>query len=397
MSSYSWASLSTIALPKGLIGGPFGSNLGGRDYVSAGVPVIRGQNLSSGKFVDLDNCVHVSDAKVGADLARNLAVPGDLVFTQRGTLGQLAVMGQAHERAVISQSQMRLRVDPAVAYPEYVYYACSSAEFNESILTNAIVTGVPHINLGILGNLEIPLPPLDEQRRIAGVLGTLDDLVDTNNCLAQDSERLAQAIAQSAGSSVTLWSLGSQAAARPVVPAGKVGHYSLPAYDDGRSPQVIDGAEIKSSKNRILHPAVLISRLNPHIPRVWMVYPAAERLEVASTEFVPIEAGAASVEEIYAVTSSGDYLSQMASHVTGTTGSHQRVDKSALLGLSVPNTLALSESERESIRSLVQDAAASRTEAQQLRRIRDELLPLLMSGKVRVRPDKSAEREQVPA
>lgn len=74
---------------KGAIaGGPFGSDLVSADYVSEGVPVIRGTNLPSHSKLSLDNLVYVTEAKADA-LHLNCAFPGDLVFTQRGTLGRL--------------------------------------------------------------------------------------------------------------------------------------------------------------------------------------------------------------------------------------------------------------------------------------------------------------------
>lgn len=185
------ATLGEVAALKGLIGGPFGSNLVKADYVEDGVPVIRGQNLGLGRWVDFGNCVYVSQAKVNADLSRNLATAGDLIFTQRGTLGQVAIVPLRYSgSAVISQSQMRLRVNPDVADPLFIYYCASAPDFLDQIKSSAIVSGVPHINLGILSRLTIPLPPLDEQRRIAGVLGALDDLIEVDRGLVDQLDTL---------------------------------------------------------------------------------------------------------------------------------------------------------------------------------------------------------------
>jgi type I restriction enzyme S subunit len=183
--------LREVAAHKGLVGGPFGSNLGRRDYVPSGIPVVRGQNLASPPCISFDDCVYVSAGKVASDLAGNTVEPGDLVFTQRGTLGQVAIMPPQPERAVLSQSQMRLRVDDTRADPRFVYYAVTATEFLKQIADNAIVAGVPHINLRILGSLQVPLPPLDEQRRIARVLGALDDLIDANRA---EAARLGQLV-----------------------------------------------------------------------------------------------------------------------------------------------------------------------------------------------------------
>src|SRR6267143_5722492 len=96
-----------VALARNaLVGGPFGSNLISSDYVPSGIPVIRGQNMGArwvgGEFV------FVSDAK-SASLDANLARPGDIVFTQRGTLGQVSLVPDGpYERYLVSQSQMKL-------------------------------------------------------------------------------------------------------------------------------------------------------------------------------------------------------------------------------------------------------------------------------------------------
>ena len=69
-----------------LVGGPFGSNLVSRDYVPEGVPVIRGQNMGS-RWITGD-FVFVTPQKAKS-LEANLARPGDVILTQRGTLGQV--------------------------------------------------------------------------------------------------------------------------------------------------------------------------------------------------------------------------------------------------------------------------------------------------------------------
>jgi type I restriction enzyme S subunit len=193
MSAWPNVTIADVARVKGLVGGPFGSKLVSRDYVDDGIPVIRGQNLASGRWVSFEDCVYVTAEKVDRDLRGNLAEPGDLVYTQRGTLGQVAVMAPDSAVAVISQSQMRLRVDAEKADPAYVYYWSSSGEFRQSIFDHAIVAGVPHINLGILGQLPLTLPPLASQRRIAAVLGGLDDLIENNRRRVEVLEEMARA------------------------------------------------------------------------------------------------------------------------------------------------------------------------------------------------------------
>ncbi|GAA0565948.1 hypothetical protein GCM10010172_57020 [Paractinoplanes ferrugineus] len=194
MSDWPVGTVRDIAVPRGLVGGPFGSMLGAKDYVASGVPVIRGVNLAGDGLFDPAEFVHVTREKAAGELAGNLARPGDVVFTQRGTLGQVGLVPPApHDTYVVSQSQMRLRVDPGRADPRYVYYQFRSAQVRAAIRGSAIATGVPHINLGILAAVPIVIPPLADQRAVAGLLGSLDDKIAGNDRLAATAMDLAEA------------------------------------------------------------------------------------------------------------------------------------------------------------------------------------------------------------
>lgn len=179
-----------------LVGGPFGSNLVSSDYVPSGVPVIRGTNMGHGRWVD-GEFAYVTPEKAD-ELAANCAKRGDLVFTQRGTLGQVALVPQrGADRYLISQSQMKLTVDSKKADALFLYYIFTSPEQQAYIRQNAIQTGVPHTNLGILRNTPLTLPPLAEQKAIAAVLGALDDKIELNRRMNATLEAMARALFQS--------------------------------------------------------------------------------------------------------------------------------------------------------------------------------------------------------
>lgn len=136
--------------------------------------------------------VFVTEEKA-LSLAPNKARPGDLIFTQRGTLGQVAIVPDTpYLEYIISQSQMKLSVDPQKADVEYLYYLFLGPEQQEYIRNNAIQTGVPHTNLGILKKTPITLPTLVEQQKIAGVLGSLDERI----VLLRETNSTLEAIAQ---------------------------------------------------------------------------------------------------------------------------------------------------------------------------------------------------------
>jgi len=163
------------------VGRPFGSNLTTRDYRDEGVPVIRGNNLPTHTAFHDDDFAFVS-AEKAEDLSSNIARPGDVIFTQRGTLGQVGVIpwNAKFPEYVISQSQMKLTVDPSKTEAKFVYYFFRSPETVQNVVNRSITSGVPHINLGILKNFDVPKPPLDVQERIVETLSIYDCLIENN-------------------------------------------------------------------------------------------------------------------------------------------------------------------------------------------------------------------------
>lgn len=160
----------------GLVDGPFGSNLPERLYTPSGVPVIRGSNLSKGKerFKDVE-FVYVSE-ETATKLSRSLCLPDDIVFTKKGTLGQIGyVPSDQHPYYLLSSNQMRMRVNRKIASPEFVYYYLAQPASIEKIIRDSEHTGVPKINLAYLREFPIWLPNLSTQFEIVSILRSLDD------------------------------------------------------------------------------------------------------------------------------------------------------------------------------------------------------------------------------
>lgn len=197
MSDWPKTNLVEIAAQKrwALNGGPFGSKLTTKHYTESGVPVVRGTNLSRDSRFSFDGFVWVSEEKAD-ELLPNNTHPGDLVFTQRGTIGQVGLIpiDSPFERFVISQSQMKLTPDPNKADALFLYYVFSSPSTVKSIENLAFAAGVPHINLEILRNFEVPIPPLPIQRRIAGILSAYDELIENSQRRIKILEAMARAL-----------------------------------------------------------------------------------------------------------------------------------------------------------------------------------------------------------
>ena len=193
-----WRETSVEEIAQKIAMGPFGSDITTDNFVPSGVPVIRGGNLTAGRF-RAENFVFLTDEKAGR-LAGANAYPGDVVFTHRGTLGQVGLIPDTpFQRYVISQSQMKLTCRTSEADPAFLYYFFKSPLGQRALLMNTSQTGVPAISRPVssLKSIRLSLPPFPEQRAIAHILGTLDDKIELNRRMNETLESMARTLFKS--------------------------------------------------------------------------------------------------------------------------------------------------------------------------------------------------------
>lgn len=393
--------------------------------------LVRSQNVFDRRF-DATGLAFISDEQA-ARLSGVVLQPGDLLLNITGdgvTFSRACEVPAGILPACVNQHVAIIRVDPDLAVPGYVLAYLTHPlvkpyieSFNAGGSRRAITKG--HIE-----SFKVPLAPLPEQRAIAHILGTLDDKIELNRQMNQTLEQIAAALfrswfidfdpvrAKMAGREPE----GMDAATATLLPerlvesemgeipegwrAGTLGdisgaarqssnpsrnpdqlfsHYSLPAFDAGRLPITEPGAAIKSNKLVVLTESVLVSKLNPHIPRVWLPGKRSEHPRIASTEFVVLEPTVSGyLPFLYAAVSSGEFVAGLQSMVTGTTGSHQRVPPRAIpaMPLVIP-TAAVIKAFAAAAGPLYDRGHAAQRESVMLAALRDTLLPRLLSGEMR--------------
>ncbi|NOT14334.1 MAG: restriction endonuclease subunit S [Methylotenera sp.] len=175
--------------------GPFGSNIKAENFVAEGVPVIRGTNLNYSRYVD-GNFVFLKEEKAD-ELSGSNCKPGDLVFTHRGTIGQVGLIPHGkYARYVISQSGMKLTLNPDLMDSDFLLYFFKSEYGQYQILKYESQVGVPSISnpLTSLKEIQVPVPKIEEQKAIASVLSSLDDKIDLLHRQNTTLERMAETL-----------------------------------------------------------------------------------------------------------------------------------------------------------------------------------------------------------
>jgi len=355
----------------------------------------------------------------------------DIVLSRRCNPGESAYVPSGLDFA-LGQNLVLLRADGTKIFPPFFRWLVRGPIWWEQVSRYINVGAVfDSLKCVDIPKFTVPLPPLPEQKAIARILGTLDDKIELNRRMNATLEAMARALFQSwfvdfdpvhakaagrspsgldpatsalfpdgchdseAGHIPKGWTVGKVSDVATLTrdavnpgdfPAEAFDHFSLPAFDNGRTPKVELGSAIMSNKFIVTPNSVLLSKLNPHIPRIWLPDLHASRRSVCSTEFmVACSKPGGSREYLFSLFTSTPFASVYGTLVTGTTGSHQRIRPESVLEMKTiippaPLIEAFTTVAKPMFEHINRNTEKSRT----LATLRDTLLPKLLSGELSV-------------
>lgn len=176
--------------------GPFGSRIKAENFVSAGVPIIKGAQLH-GAYLS-DSGFDFLTPEKAEELKSSQAYRGDLVITHRGTIGQVSIIphDSLYEKYIVSQSQLKVSLDTNKINPYFVNYFFKTYLGQYRLLANASQVGVPAISKASTSvkAIMVPCPRLEEQNRVVDYLKALDDKIELNRQMNETLEAMAQTL-----------------------------------------------------------------------------------------------------------------------------------------------------------------------------------------------------------
>ena len=112
--------------------------------------------------------------------------------------------------------------------------------------------------------------------------------------------------------------------------------YSLPSFDDGKTFEVLDGADIQSNKYDVPNKCILFNKLNVRFKRVWRIDSQDEN-KIASTEFLPlvVDEDVVDFHYCYYLLISDKITNYLCGQNTNTSGSHKRIDPKNFLNIEI--------------------------------------------------------------
>ena len=173
--------------------GPFGSQLHQSDYVDVGIPSIMPVNIGERMNISTEKIVYITE-KDAMRLSRYRVQNGDIVYSRRGDVEKCAYINESEEGWLCGTGCLRIRIDSAHADSKFVAYYLSTEDMKSWISNNAVGTTMPNLNSSILQQVPLSLPSLDEQKRIASILCSLDDKIDLLNRENATLEAMAETL-----------------------------------------------------------------------------------------------------------------------------------------------------------------------------------------------------------
>ena len=328
--------------------------------------------------------------------------PDDILInsTGAGTAGRIAQIEDVPSATTIDGHMILIRSNGKVTQ-KFLGYALKAHQW-EVLQLDEGSTGQTELNRDrLLDEIMINYPvSFDEQNAIVGTLESIDRKLIVNKEINDNLQQQAELLYHKRFETVNrdklpvgwrIVRLGdvatiSKKSFNPAKePEMMLEHYSIPAFDEAHFPVFEPSTAIKSNKFIVDDSCFMISKLNPTTKRVWKPYCLTANA-VCSTEFIVYKAKSQDLTDfLYSVIDSTSFSDFMCSHVTGSTGSRQRTTPSDTLAfeLVLPNAEEIAEYQGV-VSPMFEQIKCNAIENDRLKRLRDSLLPKLMSGELDV-------------
>lgn len=187
-----------VAEKKGSMrSGPFGSDLLHSEFVDEGIFVLGIDNVVNNKF-EWSKLRFITEEKY-EKLKRYTVYPGDVLISIMATVGRCAVVPDDIPRAINSKHLAAITFNQQKVNPTFIAYSIHSDSRVRNQLTarnrGAIMDG---LNLGLIKEIKIKLPPLALQQRFANIVAKIEAQKATAAAQADASEALFQGLLQKA-------------------------------------------------------------------------------------------------------------------------------------------------------------------------------------------------------
>ncbi|MGX0245468.1 restriction endonuclease subunit S [Staphylococcus hominis] len=355
---------------------------------------------------------------------------GDLFLTRtsekQNELGISAVALKDYKNATFNGFTKRLRPNKYCEnklLPVYAAFYFRSNNFRNQVNSMSIMSTRASLNNEMISKLKITIPSLQNQMKISHILLALLKKEKINQKIIANLKELSQTLFKhwfvdfefpdkdgnpykSSGGEMIDSKLGKIPSNWKIYKLKDIAshkketfnpkkseevtvkHFSLPAYDNEEQAIEEEVNKIKSNKWIINNNCVLFSKMNPDTKRIWLPVIDNKKLNVASSEFVVMESPNNKINSfIYNICLNPQFIDYLKANTTGSTNSRQRVKPTIAVNYKLAVEDSIVKKYSEIITPYMEEMKILRSEIGKLTRLRDTLLPKLMSGELEISDD----------
>ncbi len=164
----------------------------GGDWSSTGIQAISAMSIKDGRLVSLDESKFVDKELYKKWMPVELEA-NDVLLTSEAPLGEVYLIKE-NEKFCLSQRLFALRTKKDVLDPVYLFYFLRSPKGKQELhgrATGSVVTGIRQSELV---KIEVDIPPIAEQQHISSILSSLDDKIELNRQISTNLEKMASTL-----------------------------------------------------------------------------------------------------------------------------------------------------------------------------------------------------------
>jgi len=195
----SWAVVNLQVLcgnnKNAIVDGPFGSNLKTEHYKESGIPIISSGFVTTGKFF-ASKYIYVDQEKFEKE-KRSSVKGGDIVMAKIGArCGASAILPKQHQVSILSGNSLKISIDESNNSTYFCYQILISYSVDGTLDKIKTTGAQPAISLISLKKLKFVQPPLQEQQKIASILATVDEKLESLQTKKQTYQQLKKGLMQ---------------------------------------------------------------------------------------------------------------------------------------------------------------------------------------------------------
>lgn len=320
----------------------------------------------------------------------------------------IGLAGQGKTRGTVAINYVELCTNQSIAAilpskkhsSDYLYHNLSN-RYQELREMSSGEGGRGGLNLTIINNIVIPMPSLPEQEAIASALSDVDELITNLEKLIEKKKNIKHGVMQELltgkrrlsgftgeWTEMVIGKNGylQKGSINPMLqPEDYFSEYSMPAFDETRSPAKVQGKTMHSNRTVISGRVLLFNKLNVRQKRIWLVDKCEENA-VCSGEFLPYCSDSIDLRLLAQILYTDEVTADFIGMSTGTSNSQKRITPKAFLDYSLylPTDMEEQKALADIFDDMDQEISTLQRQVDKYRQLKQGMMQKLLTGEIRL-------------